>query len=434
MKIFSNITACLLLFAVLIGCNDFNQIKNSTSGNKAREIEKWGENLPEDVRKPNDGPYTDRKMLANLGLNIFFKHSEKFSADVNILKFSIENYCQSLNKKDSDEIQLIWKNLDASYRNVVISLHTIEAAPVGPYIANGRFLADYTYSWPVVDRCAIDRSVRQYSLDTSYSPDSAFYSQRGLAAIEYLLYEGTLKSNCNSHAYPDLQIWNQQLDQHKKQQRCAWALKMMDDVDQKAQTLKKSWDAQDGNYTAQFYNTQIYETTKEAVNAITHGLSNIEKLKDLRIGKPLGRHKDCEADRCSEDSEHYFSGYSFLAIESQLQTFKAIFTGSRDISENAFGFDDMLEQAGNKEVSQKMLIALDRALLTAKELKNQEIKLSTLIENMNMEDCKKTTISSRLVPICALHSDVREVAYLFKTEVLTALSLKSPPTHQGDND
>jgi hypothetical protein len=43
-------------------------------------------------------------------------------------------------------------------------------------------------------------------------------------------------------------------------------------------------------------------------------------------------------------------------------------------------------------------------------------------------------MTDRQVEICAVHADVRDVAFIFKTEVLAALALKAPPTHQGDND
>jgi hypothetical protein len=56
------------------------------------------------------------------------------------------------------------------------------------------------------------------------------------------------------------------------------------------------------------------------------------------------------------------------------------------------------------------------------------------IEAVNPALCKASTMTDRKEEICAVHADVREVAFLLKTEVLAALALRAPPSHQGDND
>jgi hypothetical protein len=93
----------------------------------------------------------------------------------------------------------------------------------------------------------------------------------------------------------------------------------------------------------------------------------------------------------------------------------------------------LLIQVGRSDVSEKMLTALDRALLSVRDAQNKGSLLEQ-VEAMNPVFCKASTMSNRKEEICAVHADVREVAFLLKAEVLAALALRAPPTHQGDND
>ncbi|HEY1079603.1 MAG TPA: hypothetical protein VGE46_05880, partial [Bdellovibrio sp.] len=83
--------------------------------------------------------------------------------------------------------------------------------------------------------------------------------------------------------------------------------------------------------------------------------------------------------------------------------------------------------------SNKIVAALDKALASVRAVQNK----GTLVEQIDAMDsalCKASTMSDRKEEICAVHADVRDVAFLLKTEVLAALALRAPPTHQGDND
>src|SRR3989338_300284 len=421
------ISTAILFFT---GCSDFfssDKTSNSTQTPSAPS----GQSLPEDLLHPNEGEFSEKKLLANLGLNVFAKQAQNLAVQVPALKYSIEAYCTAL--ESGEEAVPQKSDVVRDWQRVMIALHTIEGAPFGPYINRGRFIADYLYSWPFLNTCGIDQNVYSWFHQQKPKAQELFYNLRGLAAIEYLLFEDSLMSRCNIVAQPQMQQWNNQTTAQKKRQRCEWSLQLMTDIDEKAKILYSDWSTSGGHYTAQMVSAQIFTNEKEALNAITDALSNIEKLKDLKLGRPLGRHKDCDDVSCAKDVEHIYSGFSLQAGEAQLLGFKAIFFGSSSSSAKAFGFDDMLIQHGRQDVVTRMDLALDKAIASIKNAQNNG-HLKDQIENMNPMDCKESTSDRRLVEICAVHADIRDVAFIFKTEVLTALSLRAPPLQQGDND
>lgn len=385
--------------------------------------------LPPEFQKPNEGPFSEQKMLINIGTNIIARDVEAFATQVPVLKNSLRQYCEALSlgstaRREETQAQLDWER-------VMLAFHAVQAAPFGPLMDNGRELNDFLYSWPLLNTCDIDRRVVDNSKAT-VDVNSLKLNVRGLGAVEYLLFEKSLKSTCNLRAHPTMADWNARDDQSKKIERCAWAQELVKDIEVKATSLQNKWSTQNGNFTKHLIDGSRYRSMKESINALTDALSNIEKVKDLKLGRPLARHKDCASEKCPRDVEHLYSGLSLASVEAQLKAFRAIFVGSYS-TQSGFGFDDLLEQAGRSDVANKVIASLDKALASVRAAQNQ----GSLIEQIDAMDatlCKASTMSDRKVEICAVHADVRDVAFLLKTEVLAALALRAPPTHQGDND
>lgn len=415
----------VLILVSVLGCSDFFNPKKETvlptNGPEGQSVDV----LTEEYLNPNQGSFTVKKMLANLGLNIFLKNSEKFQVSLLRLQDSLDSYCEDLSSSP-DGIRSDWKA-------VVKALHAIEAVPFGPYTANSRQISDYTYSWPIVNFCSIDQTVFKHAKNEKIDIANLLLNQRGLGSVEYLLFESKLLSRCNKRGYPEMVQWESQPENKRKLDRCLWSKKLVQDVFVKSEKLRESWSVTGQNFTARLVYDKAYRNEKESLNALTDSMASLEYLKDLRLGRPLGRHKDCGAEKCPQDIEHIFSGLSFEAIETQLKTVRAVFTGSEKSDEVAFGFDDLLEKSGHSDVSVRFVAAVDQSLQTLQQVKTLG-SLQEQIEQFDPAQCRGTSLSQRLVPVCGLHADVREVALLLKTEVLTALSLRTPPTHQGDND
>ncbi|MNK12099.1 Imelysin [compost metagenome] len=420
------LTAMSLLVA---SCSDYtNNNKGNTpaGGNTPSNPPTSGKPGNDDVYgDPNAGDFTEEKMLINIGINVMARAADNFAAQAPVLKNSIRQYCEALTngpaRREEAQVKMDWERTMSAY-------HEMEAAPMA-LKDRGDYFGSNLYFWPYLNTCDIDNAV----LENSKAPVDAsrtLHNRKGLGAIEYLLFEGTLTSSCNMRAHPHMQEWNARQETQKKLERCMWAQELVKDVEAKSQEIKAKWDVKGENFTSRIVNNS--KGTKEAINALTDSMANIEILKDAKLGVPTARHKDCAMDKCPQQVEHKYSGASLASAEAQLKGFKAIFTGSFS-NQPAFGFDDLLIKAGRQDVSQKLIAALDRAIASVQNAQT----LGTFQEQVEAMDpalCKASTMGDRKVEICAVHADVREVAFLLKTEVLAALALRAPPTHQGDND
>ena len=419
--------ATILLTA---SCADFFQdnkatsTKNTNSGNNLPAGQ-----LPGEFQKPNEGPFSEQKMLINIGLNVISRSADDFAAQVPVLKQSVRQYCEALAAGSSAQRQENQVKMD--WERTMMAFHSVRSIPLGPLMDDGRFLNDYIYSWPYLNTCNIDKNVFE-NVQAPTSSERLLFNVRGLGAIEYLLFENSYVSTCNMRANPTMADWNARTLAQKKLDRCVWAQELMNDIDSKAQGLKIKWAVEQGNFTHTLVNNTRYPNTKEAINALTDALADIEILKDAKLGKPTARHKDCYNDKCPSDVEHRYSGASLLSAEAQLKTFKAVFTGSY-AQQEAYGLKDLLGKSGRADVAQKLIRAIDQALASVVAAQDRGT-LEEQVLAMDPELCKQTTMTDRKVEICAVHADVREVAFLLKTEVLAALALRAPPTHQGDND
>ncbi|UXR64730.1 imelysin family protein [Bdellovibrio bacteriovorus] len=421
--------ACLLMAS----CSDFfdtdkpTTSRGSTPGNNSNKPQDGS--LPGEFQKPNEGPFSEEKMLINIGVNVLSRSADNFAATVPVLKNSLRQYCEALSNGSSARREETQAQLD--WERAMLAFHELEAAPFGPLLDDGRFLNDYIYSWPYLNTCDIDKKAYENS-NTPISSDRLLFNVRGLSAIEYLLFEKSLKSTCNLRANPAMKEWNDRPASQKKLDRCLWAQELVKDVEVKSATLKSRWSVAEGNFTKALIDGSRYKSIKESINGLTDAMAHIEKLKDAKLGAPMARHKDCTEDKCPRTVEHLYSGLSLGSAEAQLKGFRAIFTGSFS-NQPAYGLDDLLEKSGRSDVAAKVVAALDKAIASVQAAQDKG-SLFDQIEAMDPALCKATTMTDRKEEICAVHADVREVAFLLKTEVLAALALRAPPTHQGDND
>lgn len=420
---------CLLVGILIMqmGCADFSS--QSRTQSKESQV---NSQLPPAFAKPNEGAFSEDKLLANLIKNIFIPSAQEFQVTSSQLTTTIKSYCQSL--KDQNDLQYWTEEVERDFRRNLIAFHRVDAVPFGPYVENNRRLADTIYAWPLLNTCGLDQQTLNLASGKTIDVNQNLLNQRGLGAIEYLLFSEDHLSRCNLRAFPQFQDWNNKSLLERKRQHCDLALQVAQNVQQKVEELKNAWDPEKGTYVKRLLNGQIFRSQKEAINSLSNSFLNIDRLKDERLARPLGRYRTCLEDKCPQDVEHLYSGLSWLAVSSQLRTLQKVFLGGESPAEVAFGFDDMLVYYGHSNVADRIRLAFDQAVQSVQEIQQQKKTLKEQILEMDSESCKRSTRESREVEICSIHADVREVAHLFKTEALLALSLRAPSSAQGDND
>lgn len=407
------------------GCSSFFDTEIKDINTNIQEQNKLNQNNPftADFIEPRLREFSDKAFLENIGLNIISKSTDQYL-------FNLQKLRSKLHKKCYQKSNL---SINEDWQDLIYSFHKMDSQSFGPITLKTPQNIDYRnliYSWPYSNHCMVDRQIYYKRFDKTNILNLP-YNSKSLDTIEYLLYSSVNESKCSLKAHPYLKQWFELPDQDKKSDRCIMALDLINTQETYAQELSNYWNRNRTNYTKVLSDQK--NQYKSIINDYSNALFSIESIKDIRLGGPIGKNKKiCDTDRCPELVEHSYSKMSMIAIQARLEGFIEGFYGG-DINDlTHHGFDDYLNQSQFYTISAKMKDYTTRASQSFVELNNRD--LVTLIENLDIEKCKITTVSNRIEPLCAFHEDIRAITSLLKTEVLIALSLKAPPVYQGDND
>ncbi|MDX9731453.1 MAG: imelysin family protein [Bdellovibrionales bacterium] len=438
---------------VVVGCGDFmNSAKAPAQGKTTpqgpRGTDRTATNpLPAELENPNEGAFSEAKMLVNIGVNVIAKSVEEFALEASVLERRLSAACAPLADGETPSVnEARWTDAREQWTRTMLAYHTVDAYPVGPLWANDKFLSSRIYAWPLFNPCGIDQETVRVREGIARDVPELPVPVRGLGALEYLMFETGYGTRCNARANPQVIEWTKKSVDEKRYDRCRYAVSLAKDVAAHAQTLQEEWNPKGLNYTKTLIDgsDSAMATLKDATNAVTDALYQLETLKDVRLARPLGLHKECasETGKCPQDAEHPYSGLAVRSIENRVAGFGAVFSGTTHDGKDGFGFDDLLVSKGHADIAARMKTAIQAALRSARGVDTSTAAVSEgssrgmqyLIENMDKAECAATTISERKVELCAFFQDVRNVTTLLKAELLSVLSLRAPPTYQGDND
>lgn len=428
---FKTLFLCIAL--TLSSCSDFTNSKKDApdSGSNPTPQDPTPNPFPPGYDKPNEQPFTEERMLVNIGVNVIAPQVRRFRLQTELLQNQVQEYCQAL--QTEEDIERKEENVREQWIEAMLEYHRLEAAPVGPLSDSQLVLASKIYSYPYTNTCGLDFHIARGNI--ANLPQLPF-SIKGLATLEYLLFEPTLNSSCNPNAFPDTHRWAAEVEPlQKKKDRCQWAQALSEDLTANARLLERYWDVDEGNYTKSLIDGSLYPSPRKATNAVSDALFAIENLKDQRLGKPLGLHKDCPEERasCPEMAEHPYSGIALEAQAQSLRFFKQVFMGTQFLGLPGYGFDDLLAAHGHIQTAPQLEALVNRALQTNTRLREQG-SLREQIAQLDPLACENSTPDNRLEELCAYQKEVREIVNFLKTDILTALSLVAPPVYQGDND
>jgi len=447
-----------LSVVLLAGCSDFlNNDKaksmNGPAGGLTEGPKRPDVNpLPPGLENPNQAPFTEEKMLVNIGINVIAPAAADLALETSVLEKRIARACQALSQAGESAgtgLTAEWLEAQTQWKRAMLAFHRVDSFPIGPLWKEDKKISSRIYSWPLFNSCGIDNETVRVKDGIGTSGSDLPNPVRGLGAIEYLLFEPSMGTKCNARAYPLVVKWTALSQTEKRRDRCALASRLATDLSEQSKVLSDEWDPKGRNYTRMFIDKSDskYPNVQAAANAVTDSLFQIEALKDLRLARPLGFHKDCVSPtgKCPLDSEHPFSDFALAAASARLAAFNdAIhgqFNGAQGTT-NGFGFDDLLISRGHAEIATKLsgLIEVSRqgfkkySMSVGSGVTGGGRTFISEIETMSKDECVASTSSNRQVEICALFQDVRAVSISLKAELLAVLALRSPPTYQGDND
>ena len=372
---------------------------------------------------PASAPFTEQKMLASMGVRVIAPATREFRFFVEALELQLSKRRTSLNE------------LRGTWTSAMLAYHFLQATAVGPLADRRLAWADNIYSWPRFNPCGVDLEVAKQA-STGQKNSGLMFTEKGLGALEYLLFEPTLGTACNpnNRNHKAAVEWSQKPEAERLKDRLQFAHWLAKDLLTQARTLEAAWDVDGGNFSYTLVDNSYYGSLNAALNAMSDAVFGLEDLKDRRLGRPLGRHKDCGQDKCPQDAEHRWSGLALAAMATQLEAVWSLMRGHLDTETRSYyGFDDFLQKQGHAGVWQNLQTRFENLHAMALNLAQQG-PLQTQIEGMDGAACKATTVENRVVPLCAFHQDVRILVNSLRSEFITALSLRAPPKHQGDND
>ena len=342
---------------------------------------------------------------------------------------SLAAYCDAIGT--DNEVSTL-TTVQNEWKTVMATIQQAEPHAVGPIAVNDDSLRNRIHSFANHDlqTCSLDQAViKQNEADFDLATRSS--NQRGFGAIEYLLFDTTLTSQCSSN-YENATTWNALADTDKKSQRCTYAKALASDADLAATSVLTKWQESGENYRADF----IAEANAgNNLQALTDELLiHIDKeAKDRKMQVALGI-SGCTTDGCRAQIESPYSKTSLENVKNNMIGFLAVYNGGEGT-----GFDDYLSDMGEKAISDGVIAKIDavQANIDATTVPLVD-QVASLSEAANQTACTNAygnpSTPSVELSACTLTGLLSETkAYMFYDFAVT-MNVTIPDAAAGDND
>ncbi|MAD61322.1 MAG: hypothetical protein CMH49_07415 [Myxococcales bacterium] len=328
---------------------------------------------------------------------------------------------QMIEAQDLEQSQQAWREAMLHWQQ--IELIQFGPAGVSGLRVGGQDLRDQIYAFPLTNPCRVDQVLVDGGFAESDWLSQAQINVSGLDAIEHLLFRTGSDSACPAQTKivrdGDWAAF-QNDESNANTQRWAYLKVLGAGVKTHYDTMVSAWN---GSFGQAFEDAQApFTSQKEAIDQVFAGIFYIDEVvKDLKLGAPVGIYMTCIEERCPELVEHQGSKLSKEVMIANLQALRAVFKGSSSAepdSDDGFGFTDLLVEEGASELGEQLESLIDRNIERAEALSGS---FNELLENSPEE-------------LENLHSSVKELCDLMKSQMVTVLNLSVPQEGAGDND
>jgi hypothetical protein len=423
-----NAIKLLALVLVLVACSDFFPEKvversgppgNSPTGVPENVVldEKacaYGELADQDIR---------RQFLWTLATKSVCPKVRDFRYNLTLFRLSAQQMCLGQSSLRFERtLDLNWYETIASYQYLIAN----PMEPLRMMGPNGIGLDMEIYSWPANNKYALNTElIKASQAGDSYVMNLA-PSRKGLTAVEKLIFnkESTLTPGLSGRLRPEEEAFNALPKTQRQRARCLVLNRMLDDVGQHAEALYSEWDASQKQYPRRMLQKLAGGSAPMVLNEVSDGLFHLEKVKDFKLGLPLGLNARCLKDRCPEEIEHALSGAGIEALRANFEALRAAMVGS-----GGPGFLHLVREVGRADVAsnmEKMIFGMETAL------KDMEAggDLRSQVLAANKAQCSDVNSP---VPVCRLFWYYKDFSVIYRSDFATALNL-NPPRNETDND
>ena len=369
-------------------------------------------------------------MLTDIANNVMVPAYQDLSAKTASLAAAsgVQSYCDALGDANEatalESVKTLWSAASDSYAKT-------EVHSVGPADIDGAFRYRVSsYASAPLDKCGLDNSVTNQN-EADFDLANRPASQRGLGAVEYLLFNTDLDHNCSSNTAPA--GWNELSEASRKSQRCEYAVELASDIDAAADGIVDNWSADGSNYLAEFTSEgSAGEKLQELTDAIIVHMD--KEAKDKKVGIPTGVKEECTSFSCPDKIERPYVKSSFDAVKANVQGFIDVIKGG-----DGRGFDDLFADEGYASTSSDML-AKAQAAIDNIEAATTTLSAQTLATNdaSKQEACTNAYVSHdetyENYSGCALTGLLKDVTDILKIDFVTIVGVNLPGRVQADND
>lgn len=351
--------ALLFLSLVTVSCTPSHHSGDSIRGN--RPVTAPESNAFAAGYDPNAGEYSEEKMLANIGLNVLAPQVQELQTQSAHLESDVADLCAALAVARQD-LSAAEAKVRKQWISTMLAYHKLPA--FGPLQDRGRYLAQSLYAWPNFNACAVDLAV--VKLKAGKKSVHMPVSIKGLGALEYLIFDEALDSNCNPQdaANKPAFDWVALGDSRSRRlDRCRFAEKLARDVHDSANQLATYWDPQGLNFSKTLIDGSRYASLHEATHGLSESLIGLATVKDPDL------------------VEHPWSGIAQQALSARLEGFKAILLGSNTPNSKRFGLDDTLAATGRKDLAERLLSAANAAQVRGRPAYGQVRELTAILKS-----------------------------------------------------
>jgi len=357
------------------------------------------------------------EVLAALGQNVVLPTIERFAEEAAALETALSSATPDAGGRDA--AQDAWREAMGTWQE----LEMMQFGPLGASLSvmGGQDLRARIYSWPLLNRCEVDRQTIGESYDDPDRLAQISGAPIGLWAIEYLLFTDEPGNNCAPFDPINQDgIWESMADMIP-QRRLVYAASLSTLVRRRAEELDDAWSPSGGNFIAELTDPgrggSVYGTAQEGLNAISDAMFYLsEETEDMKLGTPLGI-ISCPTEQCPEALESQWALRSKEHVIANLLGFELLFFGG-DPDGDDLGFDDLLGDMGASDVADDMANALASAIAAT------EAVPGTFRDALTQDEPAMAAVFDALI----------SVTDILKSDFLSVLDLEAPDRAAGDND
>jgi uncharacterized protein len=341
------------------------------------------------------------------------------SASTESLKSASAQWEADPNEVNATSVRAAWANAMGLWQQAEV----LRFGPAGPVaLPSGEGLRDYIYSWPLVSRCLVEQNLvsKKYAQDSFIA--TALVNTRGFNASEYLIFYEPNENQCSASATINTSgSWADLGAAELASRKRSYSAVLSADIHEKAAAIEAKWKGDDGFarlLQRAGASGSPFDSDQSALNVISDGMFYLEReVKDMKLGRPLGKTADCTEAICPEMVESLYARVSRDHIRNNLLGFRRVFEGC-DVAPDT-GFDDLLRSLGSADLADRMRGDLAAAIATADALPSADIGALLASDRSAVE---------------GLHAAVKRITDTLKTDFVTVLDLELPKTIEGDND